>query len=104
MVSVDEVAGLTDVNNRFRFWGESGHVGEDKVFSLARRFPHMHFAIAKWEKNLTPLEQMVRDRTAPFDLLRFQTDDLKRFIDNTRNVALSHADLSQWIRISPDKT
>lgn len=109
VVSVDESAALKDVNGRFRFWGESGRVGEDKIFSLARRFPGTHFAIAKWETNLKPLEKMVREaiadrsRTAPFDLLRFQAGDAERFIDTKGNLHLQHSDLSHWIRIHPEE-
>lgn len=110
VVSVDDAAGITDVNGRFRFWGESGRVGEDKIYSLARRFPSTHFAIAKWETNLRPLEKLVRDavsgrgRTAPFDLLRFETGDAEKFIDKQGNVLLTHEDLSHWVRINPDET
>lgn len=108
VVSIDETAAIKDANGKFRFWGESGRVGEDKIFSLARRFPDTHFAIAKWEKNLKPLEQMVREavsvreRSAPFDLLRFESGDAERFIDEKGNVTLTHDALSQWMRISPD--
>lgn len=108
VVSIDEAGALKDVNGRFRFWGESGQVGEDKIFSLARRFPGTHFAIAKWEKNLQPLEQLVREavagreRTAPFDLLRFESGDAERFIDEAGNVHVAHEDLSWWVRVHPE--
>lgn len=108
VVSVDETAAIKDVNGRFRFWGESGRVGEDKIFSLARRFPDTHFVIAKWETNLRPLEKMVREavtgreRTAPFDLLRFEAGDTERFIDAAGNVQLTHDELSAWVRVLPE--
>ncbi|RIK43489.1 MAG: hypothetical protein DCC55_05405, partial [Chloroflexi bacterium] len=31
------------------FWGEAGQVGVEKIRALARRYPHTHFAIAKWD-------------------------------------------------------
>ena len=107
VVSVDEVAGIKDANGRFRFWGESGRVGEDKIESLIKRFPETHIVIAKWEKNLVPLEKMVRaavtnQRTAPIDLLRFQDGDAERFIGGAGTVTLTHADLSAWVRIEPN--
>lgn len=108
VVAVDETAAIKDVNGRFLFWGESGRVGHDKIFSLARRFPDTHFAIAKWETNLRPLEKTVREavagrgRSAPFDLLRFQAGDAERFIDAAGAVALTHADLSAWVRVLPE--
>lgn len=69
------------------FWGESGQVGKEKIEKLARRYPHTHFAIAKWQQNIDPLEVLVQQavkgvkRTAPFDLLRFNEDSVPRFID-----------------------
>lgn len=108
VVSVDEMAAVTNANGRFRFWGESGRVGRDKIFSLAKRFPTTHFAIAKWETNLRPLESTVREavsarlRTAPFDLLRFQSGDAERFINKEGVVSLTHDDLSDWVRIHPE--
>ncbi|MEO1666553.1 MAG: hypothetical protein AAFU54_18095 [Chloroflexota bacterium] len=108
VVAVDEALAIKDANGAFTFWGESGRVGEDKIFSLAKRFPSTHFVIAKWEKNLRPLEKMVREavnareRIAPFDLLRFEDADADRFIDERGNVTLTHDDLSDWIRIMPD--
>jgi len=107
VVSIDETATVRDLNGRFRFWGESGRVGQDKIFSLARRYPDTHFSIAKWETDLRPLAKTVReavdarDRTAPFDLLRFQSGDTDRFIDADGLVTLSHEDLSDWVRIAP---
>ncbi len=107
VVSVDEAAGIKDANGRFRFWGESGRVGEDKVESLVKRFPQTHLVIAKWQKSLLPLEKMVRaamtsQRTAPIDLLRFQDGDAERFIDASGQVTLTHDDLSDWVRIDPE--
>ena len=104
VVSLDEAQSILDVNGGIRFWGESGRVGEDKIYSLARRFPSAHLVIAKWGRNLAPLEKMVQDavaerkRSAPFDLLRFEDGDAERFIDARRNVALTHDDI-HWIRI-----
>jgi hypothetical protein len=104
VVSIDETAGIRDANQRFLFWGESGRVGRDKIISLAKRYPYTHLVIAKWETNLKPLEHRVRkavadtQRTAPFDLLRFEPGDAERFIDRKGNVKLTHDDI-QWVRI-----
>lgn len=105
VVSYDPALAVQDVNGAVRFWGESGRVGEDKIYSLARRFPSAHLVIAKWEMNLSPLEKRVRDavsqrpRTAPFDLLRFGKGDAERFIDIEKGtVTLSHEQI-QWVRI-----
>jgi len=104
VVAIDEAEALKDVNAAIRFWGESGRVGEEKIYSLARRFPSAHLVIAKWDKNLVPLEKMVRDavtdhdRSAPFDLLRFSDGDAERFIDERGNVTITHNDID-WIRI-----
>ena len=108
VVSIDQSRAIKDINSVYRFWGESGRVGADKIESLVKRYPHTHFAIAKWEKNLIPLENTVRealagrDRTAPFDLIRFQQGDAERFISDDGHVTVTHTALSRWIRINPD--
>ena len=85
------------------FWGESGQVSVKKIQSLVRRFPDTHFAIAKWEMNLTPVAAIIaealagRTRAAPFDLIRFNADSTARFIDTAGGVHISHADL-EWQR------
>lgn len=85
------------------FWGESGQVSVKKIRSLVRRFPDTHFAIAKWETNLTPVAAILAEalndhpRAAPFDLLRFDADSANRFIDADGSVRLTHADV-EWQR------
>lgn len=105
VVSYDPERALKDANGGFVFWGESGRVGKDKIYSLARRYPDTHLVIAKWEKNMTPLVQMVQDavnqrpRTAPFDLLRFADGDAERFIDHNGHINITHDMLNWWQRI-----
>lgn len=86
------------------FWGESGQVGKEKITSLVRRYRHTHFAIAKWNTALHPLEELVRGavkgvkRTAPFDLLNFPPDSIERFIDKTDTIHITHDHL-EWTRL-----
>lgn len=87
------------------FWGESGYVGKVKIETLAKRYRHTHFAIAKWDTNLDPYANIVTKavkglkRTAPFDLIRFYPGDEERFIDDEGNVSLTHEDI-KWVSIS----
>jgi hypothetical protein len=86
------------------FWGESGKVGRDKIRSLARRYRSAHFALAKWNCNITPFIDLVREairdlhRTAPFDVLRFPADSAERFIDTDGNLLVRHVDV-EWERL-----
>jgi hypothetical protein len=86
------------------FWGEAGQVGRDKIYTLAKRYPTTHFAIAKWESNLRPLVELVGDalkdvrREASFDLINFAADSKDHFIDERGNIALDHDDLD-WVRL-----
>ena len=86
------------------FWGEAGQVGRKKIESLARRYPHTHLAIAKWDARLDPhiaiVEKALKGmrRTAPFDLISFAPDS-DRFIDADGNITLTHADLTHWVRL-----
>ncbi|GAB4515820.1 MAG: hypothetical protein OHK0046_19890 [Anaerolineae bacterium] len=86
------------------FWGESGQVGRDKIHNLVRKYKSTHFAIAKWGVSLEMHRRMVEKelkgvaRTAPFDLLHFPADSLKRFIDGDGNITVTHAAL-QWVRL-----
>ncbi|MCB0115841.1 MAG: hypothetical protein KDD84_17190 [Caldilineaceae bacterium] len=87
-----------------RFWGEAGQVAVDKIESLARRYRHTHFAIAKWDTSLRPFEEIVKralhglDRTAPFDLICFPADSADRFIDDHGEIHLRHDDV-EWLRL-----
>jgi hypothetical protein len=93
-----------DVQDRPRFWGEAGHVGANKIRSLARRYRDTHFAIAKWDTHLDPFVALVSDavvglkRSAPIDLLRFPRNSAHRFIDERGNIELSHAEL-EWTQV-----
>lgn len=87
-----------------RFWGEAGQVGKAKIHSLARRYPDTHLALAKWDRRLTPFEQLVgravREvrRSAPFDLVSFPADSPERFIDSRGEIRVRHEDL-EWVRL-----
>jgi hypothetical protein len=86
------------------FWGEAGQVGVEKIRSLLRRYRETHFAIAKWDMRLNPLEQIVTgacdglERLAPVDLLGFPPDSAERFIDEQGTIQITFADLN-WIRL-----
>ncbi len=85
------------------FWGEAGHVSPEKIRALARRYRGAHFALARWDMRLEPLNAMVRDslkgleRAAPFDLLRFPADSAERFIHDGV-IRVSFADV-EWQRL-----
>jgi hypothetical protein len=87
-----------------RFWGEAGRIGVDKIRSLARRYRHTHFAIAKWDTRLAPYIGIVNEalaglrRSAPFDLLNLPADSAERFIDDRGHVSVRHEDL-EWVRL-----
>jgi hypothetical protein len=91
-------------DGRPRFWGEAGKVGVEKIRSLARRYRHTHFAIAKWESSIAQILPLVRDavadvqRSAPFDVLRFSADRAEQFIDQDGYLRLTHDDV-EWLRI-----
>ena len=97
-------APLFDGTREPEFWGESEQVSVKKIESLARRYRHTHFAIAKWDHNLKPYVAIVEqatnglDRTAPFDLIRFPADSADRFIDREGNVTVTFADV-EWVRV-----
>jgi hypothetical protein len=89
-----------------RFWGESGHVGADKLQSLLRRYPQTHFAFARWAVRLEPFAEIVyaalggRLPGAPIDLLAFPDESVERFIADNGSIAITHEDLN-WLRITP---
>jgi hypothetical protein len=87
-----------------RFWGEAGQVSVDKIRSLARRYRNTHFAIAKWETSLRPLTEIVKkalggfNRTAPFDLIYFDSDSPDGFINEDGRIHVTFADV-EWVRL-----
>ncbi len=89
----------TDTNGDPRFWAEAGQVGRAKIHSLARRYPYTHFAIAKWNTNLSPYVKLVKKaldgttRYAPFELIRFPADSADRFIDANDHITVSWEDV-----------
>ena len=93
-----------DESGQPAFWGEAGKVSVEKIRSLARRYRHTHFAIAKWESNLTQVIPLIHDsiadlhRSAPFDVVRFSANSAEQFIDQDGYVRLTHDDV-EWSRI-----
>ena len=55
VVAVD----LASPHPALRFWGEAGQVGVEKIRTLSKRYPYIHFAIAKWETSLHPVVEIV---------------------------------------------
>lgn len=92
-----------DAQGEPRFWGEAGDVTTAKIRSLARRYRHTHFALAKWGTRLDPLADIVAEavsglkRTAPFDLISFPADAVDRFVADDGTIRISHNDLT-WLR------
>lgn len=93
-----------DQRHQPRFWAEAGQVGVAKIRSLAHRYRHTHFAIAKWDTRLAPFIDIVQkaleglDRSAPFDLLAFPADSVERFVGDRGQLNLNHSDLD-WVRL-----
>ncbi|MEZ4861274.1 MAG: hypothetical protein R3C14_08205 [Caldilineaceae bacterium] len=89
------------------FWGEAGQVSPEKLRALAKRYRTTHFALAKWSTNLPVVVSLVTNalagiaRQAPFDVLLFPPDSAERFIDESGQITLTHADLV-WTRLLPD--
>lgn len=88
------------------FWGESGKVSPAKIYSLGRRYPHTHFAMAKWDTHLAPYQDIILKqfeglkRLAPYDLIRVPPDSLTRFIDPNNQIHITFDDVD-WLRIEP---
>jgi hypothetical protein len=101
-----DVIALDQLTGKPLFWGESGHVGRDKIQSLVRRFRGTHFAIAKWGMRLDPFIKIVAEalagipRQASFDLITFNEDCLSRFVDKHGNLTLTFDEL-EWTRFEP---
>jgi len=83
------------------FWGEAGHVGNQKLKRMLKRFPKTHFAFAVWENPLKPMGTRVRHltrvihRQAPIDLIRFPEDAGSLFIDPRGAIRVRHQEL-EW--------
>jgi hypothetical protein len=92
---------------RPRFWGEAGEVGAQKIESLSRRYRRTHFAMAKWDAQLTPFVDLVGEalqdlsRSAPFDLLAFPADSAERYVDERGEITIRFDDLD-WVRLGAD--
>jgi hypothetical protein len=101
-----DVVAMDPRRGRPRFWGEAGHVGPERIDTLIGRYPGTHFAIAKWDRALDPVLEMVEqavhdvDRSAPIDLIRFSPDSADRFVDETGQVTISWEAVS-WVRVGP---
>lgn len=106
VVAFDDANGLSiyQAQRKPLFWGESQHVGLDKIRALARRYPDTHLAIARWESPLEPFRKLVESaikdahRRAPFDLLRFTAEHYAQCIDDSGSVSLNF-DQVQWVRL-----
>ncbi|HEY1015725.1 MAG TPA: hypothetical protein VGE07_23655 [Herpetosiphonaceae bacterium] len=96
-----------DAEQRPLFWGEAGQVGADKLRALFKRYRATHFAVAKWETRLDPVEALVRDaldglrRSAPVDLINFTDANAEGAIAADGALTLDFAAL-EWRRISLD--
>lgn len=88
------------------FWGEAGKVSAAKWRSLLKRFPHTHFAVAKWAERLDPHADIVRRalggraRRAPFDLLSVPADAADRFLADDGTVRVTFDDVER-VRLGP---
>lgn len=93
-----------DPFGRPRFWGEAGKVSDDKIVSLARRYRHTHFALAKWNASMAHLLPRLRPlladirREAPVDLLLFEDRHADACLSDRGDVAISFDDV-RWARI-----
>lgn len=103
VVAMPGVADVYQATDQPLFWGESERVGRKKIEDLVRRYPGTHFAIAKWSTGLKSHEKTIQGalkgvrRSAPFDLISFPADTLRRFVDDEGNVCIAHDDLD-WVR------
>jgi hypothetical protein len=103
VVAFAESPNIYQVNQQPLFWGEAGQTGRDKIQSIVRRFPHTHFAMAKWDTPLKPYIDIVEDalksvrRNAPFDLINFH-EGSEDMIDDDGNIRISFDDV-EWVRL-----
>ncbi len=99
VVAVPDAPDIYSTQTAPLFWGEAGMVGKEKLYTLVRRYPHTHFAIAKWTPNLRPHAAIIRaalegvERTAPFDLVGFPADSKTRFINIKGEIRITLNDL-----------
>lgn len=78
----DAIALDPNAPDRILFWAEAGQVKPQKVVSILRRFPGIHFVIARWGIRKEPLVDLLRKR--------FQSDG--RIQNNNPEVDLFQAD------------
>lgn len=82
------------------FWAEAGRVSDRKMRALVKRYRHTHFAFAKWNERLAPVEKKLADaiagtrRSAPVELISFPSDADKRFFGEDGCIDLSFRDLT----------
>ncbi|MGD9036975.1 MAG: hypothetical protein PVF10_10485, partial [Syntrophobacterales bacterium] len=97
VVAVDELG-------KPQFWGEAGQITVQKIRSLLRRYRATHVAIAKWETPLKPYIEIVTEaldglkRERPVDLINFQENSVRRFIDENGRITIEHDSLN-WVRL-----
>jgi hypothetical protein len=93
-----------DQNGRPLFWGEAGYIATSKLHTLLKKYGSTHFAIAKWDSPIKPLESVVKNalegihRDGPVDLICFPKESANIFIDDAGNIDLTH-DKVEWIRL-----
>ena len=88
-----------------RFWAEAGHVGNQKLRRLLKRFPQTHLALAVWGQSIQPMIARVRShrrrmkRSAPIDVIGFPENAVSRFVKDSGRIRIAHDDLD-WQRLS----
>jgi hypothetical protein len=87
------------------FWAEAGHVGNQKLRRLLKRFPQTHIALAVWGQSIRPMVARVRGhrrrmkRSAPIDVIGFSENAVSRFVKNNGSIHIAHDELD-WQRLS----
>lgn len=85
------------------FWAEAGHVGNQKLKRVIKRFPRTHFAFAVWGSSLESMIARIRresrgvHRQAPIDVIAFPEDAATRFFEPQGSIRVHHSNL-KWQR------
>lgn len=85
------------------FWAEAGHVGNQKLNRVLKRFQQTHFAFAVWGSSLESMIARVQrqsrgvHRQAPIDVITFPEDAATRFFEPHGSIRVQHSDL-KWQR------
>ncbi len=111
LVAFDPAPEIYQMLKQPLFWGESGVVGEEKMYAILRRYPQTHFAFAKWSTSLQATQRMIEEaladasqhrvvRTAPIDLIRVPDDALEQFFTAKGEIQVTFDQLT-WQRLMP---